>query len=207
MDRESPTQIPSPTQGTLLAGRYEVLERLGGGGMGEVVSAVDHVLDGEVVALKMLYPQLVQDSAILARFRNEVVVSRRLSHPNIVSIYDFGTLGNGLYFISMEYVRGQNLGQRIYDDNRESIAFDDIIFILKKVACGLGHAHKRGVIHRDLKPDNILLSESREVKITDLGLARTLSVDKGFTQTGETVGTPYYMAPEQIQGARLDHRC
>lgn len=194
------------TPGSLIAGRYEVVRTLGSGGMGSVLQVIDRSLDNETIALKLLYPHLARDKTSFARFRNEVLVARRLSHPNIVRLYDFGHAGNGYYFISMEFVSGGSLGQMIYKDRRGPVPFLECLRILRDIAAGIGHAHSMGVVHRDLKPDNILLTERVDVKITDFGLARTLYIDKGFTDTGEAVGTPYYMAPEQLRGDRIDGR-
>jgi hypothetical protein len=174
--------------------------------MGMVVKVVDRALDNEIIALKILYPHLSRDRTQFGRFRNEVLVARKLAHPNIVRLYDFGAAGKGYYFISMEFVEGGNLGQRIYGMRQERLSFSEIRGVLYEICQGLACAHRQGVVHRDLKPDNILLGEASEVKLSDFGLARSLVVDKGFTETGETVGTPYYMAPEQLRGERLDPR-
>ncbi len=193
--------------GTTVSSRYEVETILGAGGMGQVVKAVDHTLDNERVALKMLYTHLVKDSVTFARFRNEVLVTRQLSHPNIVKIFDFGKASDEVYFISMEYVAGQSLGRMIADSRRKPIPFQEMLRILIAVGHGVAHAHSKGIVHRDLKPDNILVGQNGDVKVTDFGLARTVHVDKGFTNTGEAVGTPYYMAPEQVRGDEVDGRC
>ncbi len=193
--------------GTRIARRYEIQKHLGAGGMGIVVQAIDKALDSEAIALKFLYPHLVKDQVLFARFRNEVLLTRRLAHPNIVSLYDFGRSEGGYYFISMEYIEGQNLRKRIHDRKKNRLTFSEIIKILHDIASGLAHAHQRGVIHRDLKPDNILISDFGEVKVMDFGLARSLWIDKGLTETGNAVGTPQYMAPEQIRGDDLDVRC
>ncbi len=193
-------------KGTLIASRYEVVGRLGSGGMGLVLEVVDRALENETIALKMLYPEMSRDKTQFARFRNEVLISRKLAHPNIVRLYDFGAAAKGYYYISMEYASGGSLGQRIRDMRDEPLPFDEKIRILFEVAQGLSGAHRQGVVHRDLKPDNILLAEDGSVKLTDFGLARSLGVDKGFTNTGETVGTPFYMAPEQLRGEKADQR-
>lgn len=192
--------------GSLIAGRYQVVKSLGRGGMGEVVLVADKALDNTEIALKLLYAHLVKDDIIFARFRNEVLVSRNISHPNLVRLYDFGNASQGSFYISMEYIRGCSLGDKIYKERRSQLEFSEILRILYEVSQGMAYAHKKGVVHRDLKPDNILISDTNEVKITDFGLARSMEVDKGFTQSGEAVGTPYYMAPEQIRGERADGR-
>ncbi len=192
--------------GTVIVERYEVVERLGKGGMGTVVKVIDRALDNDIIALKILYPHLVEDKVVFARFRNEVLVARQLAHPNIVRLYDFGKAGAGSYYISMEYVQGTNLADLIYGPKSTKLTFEEALKVLYEISLGMQHAHSKGVIHRDIKPDNILVSQLGEVKITDLGLARTITVDKGFTNTGEAVGTPYYMSPEQIRGAEPDKR-
>lgn len=193
--------------GTMIAGRYEVCEGLGQGGMGAVLKVIDRTLDNEVVALKLLYPHLVKDPTTFARFRNEVLIARQLAHPNIVRLYDFGNAGMGYYYIVMEYVDGDNVTAQIYRPKHERITFEQSLRYLYDIATALSHAHKKGVVHRDLKPDNMLLTAEGDLKLTDFGLARSLYVDKGFTDTGEAVGTPYYMAPEQVRGERVDGRC
>lgn len=193
--------------GELIAERYELVRNLGAGGMGAVYQVIDRTLDNEVIALKLLYPHLIQDGVIFARFRNEVLIARRLAHPNIIRIYDFGRDRDSSAFISMEYIEGISLSQKIYAARHERYTFSQSVEVLLDICHGLAHAHRRSVIHRDLKPDNILLSIHGETRITDFGLARTLEVDKGFTQSGEAVGTPYYMSPEQLRGDDLDIRC
>jgi len=192
--------------GYLIADRYEVVSPLGKGGMGMVLRVIDRTLDNEPTAIKILYPHHVSDPVIFARFRNEVLVARSLAHPNIVRLYDFGSAGKGYYYISMEYVQGYSLKDRIYSNHFDELTFPEICRILYEIGSGLAYAHKKGVIHRDIKPDNILLTPGGDVRITDFGLARTVAMDKGFTQTGETVGTPCYMAPEQISGSHVDAR-
>ena len=192
--------------GSIIAERYEVLHSLGHGGVGAVLQVVDRHLDNEVCALKLLYPHLANDKIQFARFRNEVIIARKLSHPHIVRTYDFGRAGYSYYYISMEYVPGGNLSERIYSERHNRLTFTEILRILYEISTGLAYAHRQGVIHRDLKPDNILMTDRDEVKLSDFGLACSLLVNKGFTDTGETVGTPYYMAPEQLFGERPDPR-
>lgn len=192
--------------GTIIASRYEVMEPLGSGAMGAVLKVIDRTLDNEVIALKLLYPHHVHDDVTFGRFRNEVLVARQLTHPNIVRIHDFGRAENGYCFISMEYVRGHSLRWRIYTRDQDPLTLQEMVYFLREICKGLSHAHGKGIIHRDLKPDNVLLSDKGELKITDFGLARTLNVSKGFTETGNAVGTPAYMSPEQISGEAVDAR-
>lgn len=195
------------TQGTLIANRYEVVSVLGTGAMGTVVRVIDRALDNEVCALKLLHPHQARDKTSFARFRNEVILARRLGHPHIARLYDIGLAGGGYYYISMEYIAGGSLNQVIYQQRRETLVFRDSLRMLCEIADGIAYAHTLGVVHRDLKPENILIGDRSEVKITDFGLARSLTADRGFTDTGETVGTPCYMAPEQLRGERVDGRC
>jgi len=208
---ENTFAAPAPGGSTLRAGsiidnRYEVVSELGHGGMGAVFEVKDHALDNEIVALKLLYPHHVQDDVTFARFRNEVTVARKLSHKNIVRLYDFGEDGQGAVYLTMEYVQGKSLSQCIYAPRHERLVFAEVLEILQGVIEGMESAHKAGIIHRDLKPDNILISKHDEVKITDFGLARCLGDNNGFTKSGEAVGTPFYMSPEQIRGAETDTR-
>lgn len=192
--------------GTVIADRYEVIDTVGKGGMGIVMRVNDRALNNEVVALKLLYPHMAKDQTQFARFQNEVLIARKLAHPNIVRLYDFGSAGQGYYYITMEYVEGGSLGGRIYGPRHQRMSLYETLETLLEICAGLSCAHSMGIVHRDLKPDNILLTITNAVKLSDFGLARTVGTDKGLTQTGDTVGTPYYMAPEQLRGERPDHR-
>lgn len=192
-------------KGSIINSRYEVLKTLGYGGMGTVVQVRDIALDGEIGALKILFPHLASDQTQFARFRNEVILARRLSHPHIVRIYDFGAWEK-YFFLSMEFVEGGTLTDRIYGRGHEKLIFDDTIKILLQIGDALSCAHKSGVVHRDMKPDNVMITSEGVTKIADFGLARAMDIDKRFTNTGETVGTPYYMSPEQLAGEKPDQR-
>ncbi len=192
--------------GTLINGRYDVTRKLGAGGMSAVFQVVDRALSNDVIALKLFEPRLTDDKTLLDRFRNEVLITRKLTHPNIVRTYDFGEAEKRYYFMTMEYIRGVTLEKLIESQLQGGLSFNEALKILSEILKGVAAAHKMGVIHRDLKPANVLISESGEVKITDFGLARTFEITQRFTQAGECVGTPYYMAPEQIQEQETDER-
>ena len=190
----------------IIAQRYEFVRIVGKGAMGVVIKVLDHMLDDDAVALKLLYPNLLEDRTIYARFRNEVLVARKLAHPNIVRLYDFGRAENDIAYISMEYVEGASLTRVIHSRTIQRLDLGGVCNILLQVAAGLQHAHSEGVVHRDIKPDNVIVGSNGRVKVTDLGLARCLDVDKGYTAPNEAVGTPHYMAPETISGRTLDIR-
>ncbi len=180
----------------LIADRYRILSRLGRGGMGEVFRADDLTL-GQPVALKFL-PETTIDRAMLERFRNEVRIARRISHPNVCRVFDIGETGNQV-FLSMEYVEGEDLASVLRRLGR--LPADKALEIARKVCAGLAAAHDKGVLHRDLKPSNIMLDRRGEVRIMDFGLA-------GLAHGIEDVrsGTPAYMAPEQLAGKEVTAR-
>lgn len=192
--------------GTKLGDRYELEAVLGQGASGVVYRAVDHEMFGQVVALKVLYPHLVERPEVAARFRNEVRIARDLSHPHIVRIFEWGTAGPERHFLVMEYVTGHGLRTLLDGQPGRRLPIGDATRILYEVADALAAAHARGIVHRDLKPDNLIIDDQGHVKILDFGIARVLDDDKGFTRTGESMGTPYYMAPEQFRGEKADPR-
>lgn len=193
-------------EGSIIANRYEIKKLLGKGGTGAVYHVVDLTLDGESCALKLLPPQHSQDESVLGRFRNEVILARKLGHKNIARTYDFGSAGDGYYYITMEFLPSGNLSDFIKGAQTANLDLRPRLSVLKQIAEGIAYAHENGVIHRDLKPENILLAQGGHIKISDFGLARSLLEDKGFTRAGETVGTPCYMAPEQFRGEKTDAR-
>jgi serine/threonine-protein kinase len=189
--------------GAVLAGRYRVQRLLGRGGMGAVYLADDEVL-GELVALKVISSAFASDEqAMIARFRREAANARKVSSPNVIRIHDLGEAARGLLYLSMEYFAGRTLGEVIAQ--RGLIPLADLADLLPQIVTGLEAAHAAGVIHRDLKPANILVGERGAVKLIDFGLATT-AIGDGLTATGSLLGSPGYMAPEQVRGKPVDVR-
>ncbi|HEY3840859.1 MAG TPA: serine/threonine-protein kinase [Bryobacteraceae bacterium] len=185
--------------GTLLAGRYRILGLLGRGGMGEVYRATD-LMVGQSVALKFLPEEAARDQRLLERFHGEVRVARQVSHPNVCRVYDIGQI-DGMPFISMEYVDGEDLSSLLTRIGR--LPADKALETARKLCAGLAAAHDRGVIHRDLKPQNIMMNKRGEVVIMDFGLA---AVAAQLTGQESRNGTPAYMSPEQLKGAEVTQR-
>jgi serine/threonine-protein kinase len=185
-------------------GAYEVLEELGSGGMGKVYRAKNVTLE-RIVALKTLSPFLSSDEGFVQRFLKEARVAARLNHPNIVQIYDFGCV-EGIHYLAMEYVDGETLRALL---KRGRFSERDAILVIRQAIRALGVAHAIGIVHRDVKPDNLMLTSRGELKLVDLGIAKRVDEDQGqgLTQTGQAVGTPHYISPEQIRGLKdLDAR-
>ena len=189
---------------TVFNGRYELHRRLGRGGMAEVFLARDLQL-GRPVAVKVLFPQHAADPAFVERFRREAQAAANLNHPNIVSVYDWGQ-EHGTYFIVMEYVDGQSLADTLRA--KGPLAPGSAVEVATDVAAALGVAHAAGVLHRDIKPGNILVTPSGLVKVADWGIGRAIDaqVEENLTQTGTVMGTATYFSPEQAQGLALDNR-
>lgn len=184
------------------APRYEWLELLGRGGMGVVFKARDLVLD-EVVAIKVLYGHVADDDgAVVARFKREISLNRKVKHPNVARMYDFGTSG-GHPFITMEFVPGKDLQTLILEEGR--IAPSRALPILRQICLGTQSAHEQGIVHRDLKSQNIIVGAGDTVSILDFGLARGL-VDEKLTLDAVVLGTPHYISPEQAMGEPADAR-
>ncbi|HUK73930.1 MAG TPA: tetratricopeptide repeat protein [Candidatus Bathyarchaeia archaeon] len=188
-------------EGDVLGGRYEIQKLLGMGGMGAVYKARDMEVE-RVVGLKVIRPDLAGNPAILARFKQELVLARQITHKNIVRIYDLNE-ADGVKFITMEFIEGEDL--RTILTRHGKLAPEEAVDITTQVCGGLQAAHAEGVIHRDLKPGNIMRDASGRVVIMDFGLARSLQGD-GMTQTGMMIGTMEYMSPEQAMGKDLDAR-
>jgi eukaryotic-like serine/threonine-protein kinase len=185
--------------GDLIAGRYELVELIGRGGMSSVWRSHDRLLD-RTVAIKVLHEQYTTDEEYVERFRREARSVAQLSHPNIVTVIDRGEEG-GRQYIVFEYVEGENLKQVI--ERSGPLPVRDALLLALQMARALGFAHDRGLIHRDVKPQNVLLNENGQAKMTDFGIARSVDVD-GVTITGTVLGTSEYIAPEQARGQRVD---
>jgi serine/threonine-protein kinase len=185
--------------GDLIAGRYEVVELIGRGGMSSVWKAHDRLLD-RMVAIKVLHEQFTKDDEYVERFRREARAVAQLSHPNIVTVIDRGEQ-DGRQYIVFEYVEGDNLKQVI--ERSGPLPVRDAILLALQMARALGFAHDRGLVHRDVKPQNVLLNDDGQAKMTDFGIARSVDVE-GVTITGTVLGTSEYIAPEQARGQQVD---
>lgn len=183
---------------SVIAERYPIKKQLGSGAMGNVYLAEDIRLKREV-ALKQLAPGLSSNKQLIARFRQEAVALARLSHPNIVQVYDFFE-AEGFFWIAMEFVKGGELEEKLQTD---SFDIQETLRLVKQLAEALGYAHEKGVIHRDFKPANVLLTEDADVKISDFGIAK-LAQSSVLTQLNTVMGTPSYMSPEQANGEVAD---
>ncbi len=186
----------------VLSGRYELVHLVARGGMAQVYRAHDRLLD-RPVALKVLFPELSIDRTFVERFRREAQAAANLSHPNIVPVFDWGE-DSGTYFIVMEFIDGRALSSilktagPLHPDRAAEIAAD--------VALALDYAHRHMVIHRDVKPGNVLITDEGQVKVTDFGIARAVNTDESLTQTGAVMGTATYFSPEQAEGLGVDAR-
>jgi eukaryotic-like serine/threonine-protein kinase len=186
--------------GELIAERYELQELVGTGGMSSVYRAHDRLLERDV-AIKVLHEQFTADGEYVERFRREARAVAQLSHPNIVTVIDRGEQDDR-QFIVFEYVDGENLKALVARDG--PLPEREAIELALQVARALGFAHEQGLVHRDVKPQNVLLNDGHEAKVTDFGIARSLDVQGGLTQTGTVMGTSDYIAPEQARGSRVD---
>ncbi|MCU1242342.1 MAG: Serine/threonine-protein kinase PknB [Candidatus Acidoferrum typicum] len=186
----------------MLGNRYQILQLLGEGGMGAVYKAQDRELD-RLVALKIIRPNLALSSEILRRFKQELILARQVTHRNVVRIYDLGE-ADGVKFITMEYIEGRDLSSLVREKGK--FAPKETADIMEQVCRALEAAHMEGVVHRDLKPQNIMVDAHGKVLVMDFGIARSVEVVEAMTSTGAMIGTPQYMSPEQAKGEKLDAR-
>lgn len=189
------------TIGTTFASRYEVIDELGKGGMGQVYKALDKEINEEV-AIKLLKPEIAFDESTVERFRNELKFARKISHKNVCRMFHLSKEEETPYII-MEYVPGEDLKSRVKRKGKLTEA--EAIFIAKQICEGLAEAHRLGVVHRDLKPQNIMIDKEGDAKIMDFGIARSVEAP-GMTVTGMMIGTPDYISPEQAEGEEADLR-
>ena len=187
--------------GTIIGDRYEIQQLLGQGGMGAVYKARDIELE-RLVALKLIRPDLATRPEILSRFKQELILAREVTHRNVIRIFDLGQ-AHGVRFITMEYVEGRDLRTLLHE--KKKLTPEEAVPIFLQIAAALEAAHHAGVVHRDLKPQNVMVDKDGRVYVMDFGVARSLETP-GMTQTGALMGTPEYMSPEQAKGQKVDAR-
>ena len=195
------TSFKELSTGSTFAGRYQIIEELGKGGMGRVYKVFDTKIK-EKIALKLIKSEIASDRETIERFSNELRLSRRIGHRNVCKMFDIGE-AEGAHFITMEYVHGEDLKSMIRMSGSLSIGM--VLSVGKQVCDGLAEAHSLGVVHRDLKPQNIMIDKGGNAKIMDFGIARSVK-DKGITGAGVMIGTPEYMSPEQAEAKEVDQR-
>ncbi len=187
--------------GKILGQRYEIIQKIGGGGMALVYKAKCRLLN-RYVAVKILRPEFISDEDFINKFEKESQAAASLSHPNIVNIYDVGT-DNDVHYIVMEYVDGKTLKK--YIKEKGLLKNDEVINISKQIALALQHAHDNHIVHRDIKPHNILITEDGRAKVTDFGIARAIT-SSTLTNTGNVIGSVHYFSPEQARGGFVDEK-
>jgi tetratricopeptide (TPR) repeat protein/predicted Ser/Thr protein kinase len=196
-----PASLASVKPGYLLGNRYEIVAMLGEGGMGAVYKARDRELD-RMVALKVIRPELAGRPEILQRFKQELILARKVTHRNVIRIFDLGD-ADGIKFITMEFIEGRDLKSLLVENGK--LKPEQAVEIVQQVCLALEAAHSEGVVHRDLKPQNIMVDQQGRASVMDFGIARSLELG-GMTQTGALIGTPEYMSPEQVRGEHVDAR-
>ena len=187
--------------GTVLGNRYEIISLLGQGGMGAVYKATDREVE-RAVALKVIRPELAIHPEILQRFKQELILARQVTHRNVIRIFDLGD-ADGIKFITMEFIEGRDLKSLLVEKGK--LPPEQGVDIVQQVCLALEAAHSEGVVHRDLKPQNIMMDQTGRASVMDFGIARSLEMG-GMTQTGALIGTPEYMSPEQVRGEHVDAR-
>ncbi len=199
-----PSENPKGAPTIKSIGRYDIIHKIADGGMGSVYKARSQIT-GEMVAIKIVPAHMANNQVLVKRFEQEFRAASSLDHENIVRAIDFG-YENATPYLVMEYVEGENLGQRI--DRQGRISEKEAIKIIAQIAQGLNKAHGQGLIHRDVKPDNILITPEGKAKLADMGLAKETETELNLTRTGRGLGTPQFMAPEQFRNAKnADARC
>ncbi|MDF2546837.1 MAG: hypothetical protein K0R93_1735 [Anaerosolibacter sp.] len=188
--------------GRILGNRYEIMEKIGGGGMALVYKAKCQLLN-RYVAVKILRPEFTSDEEFITKFKRESQAAASLSHPNIVNIYDVGMDDQDIYYIVMEYVKGKTLKQIIKEHG--PLNPEETINIAKQISLALHHAHSNHIVHRDIKPHNILITDDGRVKVTDFGIARAVT-SSTVTNTGNVIGSVHYFSPEQARGGYTDEK-
>src|SRR5215470_15376604 len=197
----SKTATDALAPGTVLGGRYEILQLLGRGGMGAVYKAHDKELD-RTVALKLIRPDLARNPEMVKRFKQELILARQITHKNVIRIFDLGQ-SDGIKFITMDFVEGRDLRALLQEKGK--FPPPEAARIMLQICRALEAAHSEHVIHRDLKPQNIMLDQRGRVFVMDFGIASSAHLP-GMNQTGALIGTPEYMSPEQARGEKLDER-
>ncbi len=201
MPRAGALNVGNLKPGTKLGTRYEIVQMLGQGGMGAVYKAMDLEI-GRMVALKVIKPELALNEEILQRFKQELILARRITHKSVIRIFDLGE-ADGVKFITMEFIEGKDLKSVVTEKGR--LSFEECADIVSQICTALEAAHAEGVVHRDLKPQNVMVDKSGRVIVMDFGIARTMEPGS-MTQTGALLGTPDYMSPEQVMGEHVDPR-
>ncbi len=190
----------------LIDRRYRFIRSIGEGATGGVILVEDTALGDRLLAVKILLPHLLNNETSISRFRSETRITMSLSHPNIVQTFGMGSHENSFYYLKMEYCEGQSL-RSLIEAHPHGVPTEQAISILHDVAAALEYAHSRGVIHRDLKPENIIITAGPLARLLDFGLAQSFESDTRVTSVGSVLGTPNYMAPEQLRSELLDSRC